>query len=416
MPVATRGAEVAAERAVTHPKPASGNGVLGAPDPHRTNRLPLVILGAIAAIALIVILILRLLPAPASDITASGTIEAVESDVGAKVAGRLTRLLVSDGQHVRAGQPLAQLDPIDQLHSLQQAQANLQQAAVRVPQADASLALQSSTVAAQLDQAKAAWSSSQAQVDAAGAAVSAAGANVNAASASAVKNAKDLIRARQLFAQGYVSAQSLDAAQESADAARALTQAAQANFTAAERQLGAAQAGLAEAQAALALAQGNVKSIAVQSYNVSANAAAQRQATAALAFAKTQMGETVMRSPYDGVVLSHSAEAGDLLAAGAPVMTVIADRSLYLRVYIMETDLSRIKLGEPVDVTVDGLPNQTFKGTVSEIDDQAQFTPSNVQTKDQRAELVFGVKIDLNDASGALKPGLPADATFRVSR
>jgi HlyD family secretion protein len=394
----------------------SGDGALHAKPPRTSRRLPLVAFGVLAALALAVIVIVRVTMSGTPAITASGTIEAIESDAGAKVGGRLTRLLVSDGQHVRAGQALALLDPIDQLHALQQAQANLEQATVRVPQADVSLALQSATVRAQLDQARAAQVSAQAQVDTAAAAVAAAQANLTAANASAVKNAKDLSRAQTLYAQGYVSAQSLDAAREAADAARALSRAASANSLAAERQLEAAQAGFSQAHAAVAVAQANLKSVTVSGYNVSANAAAQSQARAALALAQTQLNETTIRAPFDGVVLSHSAEAGDLLAAGAPVVTLIADNSLYLRVYVTETDLSRIKLGQHVDVTVDGLPQKTFDGVVVQIDDQAQFTPSNVQTKDQRAELVFGVKIDLHDTSGALKSGLPADASFRVSR
>jgi HlyD family secretion protein len=440
-------------------------------------RLWLIAAAAIIAIVVIALVVRQVRGIGNGPVTASGTIEAVEVDLASKVPGRLAQLLIVDGQHVRAGQAVAQLDAVDQRLALQQAQANetaaeaklsqaqsayeleklqypaaveqakanVAEAEVRVPQAGQTLDLQSSTVAAQLQQAYAAQVAAVSASQASRSTLAAADANVIAVRATAHRDALDNFRAKMLYQQGYISAQALDAARAAADSSLAQAKAAIAQRDAAARQVVVADAGVKQAQAAVALAEANGRSVAVQAYNVAASAAEARashaalnsvaaqsqllvqrkrdvdvarasldQARAALDVARTQVEETTIRAPFDGVIFSHSVEAGDLLAAGAPVVNVIQADSLYLRVYVTETDLARIAVGRPVDVVVDGLPNQTFHGTVAAIDDQAQFTPSNVQTKDQRAELVFGVKIDLHDPTGALKPGLPADATIAL--
>jgi HlyD family secretion protein len=111
-----------------------------------------------------------------------------------------------------------------------------------------------------------------------------------------------------------------------------------------------------------------------------------------------------------GVVVSRSVEVGDLVAAGAPVLTVADLTRPYLRVYVAETDLGRVKVGQPVEVRVDAFPDRVFRGAVAEISDRAEFTPGNVQTREERIKLVFAVKVELSNPDGVLKPGLPADA------
>jgi HlyD family secretion protein len=379
--------------------------------PRDKRLMALLIAAAIIVVATVTTLVARLL-IPLPTITGSGTIQAIEADVASKVPGRVTGLLVADGQTVHRGQAVARLDPIDQLRTLQQAQANLAAAHARVPQAGETQSLQASTVSAQVAAAVAAQTGAASSREAAAQALAAAQANLAASIASETDNVKDFQRANTLFAQGAVSAQSLDAARMAADSSRAQVKAAIAQRNAAQKQLAVADAALQQETAALAAAQANVASVSIAGYNVTLNAAEEQQARAALAEAQTQLQETVIRAPFNGVVMSHSVEAGDLIEAAAPVMTIMQSNTLYLLVYVTEPDLSRIAIGRHVDVSVDGIPNRTFNGVVAHIDDQAQYTPSNVQTKDQRAELVFGVKVDLYDTSGALKPGLPADATF----
>jgi len=141
------------------------------------------------------------------------------------------------------------------------------------------------------------------------------------------------------------------------------------------------------------------------------------QAHAQLGLAADQVRETRLLAPFDGFVISHNFEVGDLIQPGAAVLTVGDLVHPYAYVYVSESDLPVVKTGMRAETTIDGLPGQTFYGSVTEINDTAEFTPENVQTKEERIEyLVFRVKIQFTDTTGLLKPGLPIDAVIRVTR
>lgn len=109
-------------------------------------------------------------------------------------------------------------------------------------------------------------------------------------------------------------------------------------------------------------------------------------------------------------VITH---AGEVVAAGTPILTMIDMKKLYVRVFLDERDVGRIRRGEDADVTVDAYPGRVFKGTVSEIDQNAQFTPKTVHMPDERTRLVYGVKIALRDTQGIMNPGMIADAQLK---
>ena len=143
--------------------------------------------------------------------------------------------------------------------------------------------------------------------------------------------------------------------------------------------------------------------------------AALGQSRAALGLALDQVRETRLLAPFDGVVISQNFEVGDLVAPGAAVITVGDLAHPYVYVYVSETDLPKIKTGMHADVSIDGMPGHSFVGTITEISNTAEFTPEDVQTKEERIEyLVFRVKIQFTDPTGTLKPGLPADAVIRI--
>lgn len=114
-------------------------------------------------------------------------------------------------------------------------------------------------------------------------------------------------------------------------------------------------------------------------------------------------------APLAGVVLSENVEPGMYVAAGTPVVTVGDLVNVWLRAYINETDLGRVKVGQPVRVTTDTYPGEHYEGRVSFIASQAEFTPKNVQTEKERVELVYRVKVDIENPHMELKPGMPAD-------
>lgn len=324
---------------------------------------------------------------PSDAITASGTIEVTQSEVAPKVQGRLVSLRVSDGSPVRRGEVLATLESVDPTLSLEQARANVaaaeQQVVVagtRAGQSGENLGIENASTSLSVDQATAQLISAESALRLA---------------------ATNLSRAQSLVSTGDEPRQMFD------DASNAYL---------------LAQSNVKTARDAIALAQANRANVTVRELDVRAARLQQLQAVsaldqarAALGLAEDQVHETTLVAPYDGYVISHNFEAGDLVQPGADVITVGDLDHPYVYVYVSETDLPRVHTGATADVFIDGMPGRAFTGTVTEIATTAEFTPENVQTQEQRIEyLVFRVKIQLVDKSGTLKPGLPVDAHIHV--
>lgn len=396
--------------------------------------------GIIAALVVLVIagaLAFTLLNPRASEgIQASGTIEAVQSNLSPKVQGRLAFVRVRDGQPVRKGQILAVLEQTTPSLGLQQARANVDAASAQASAAEAAYALQRDTYQTQVAQAGEGVAIAQANLGQAGETlgietqaaalrVDQARAQLDAAQSAYVRANTELTRMRNLAGSGDEPQRALDDATAQYHAASAQLQAARDDLALAQanrrnvriRQLSMIASGSAQRQSVASLNAAQAQdSLVEQRYAQLTAARAQlAQARAALALAEDQVSETQIRAPFDGYVVSHNFEAGDLVPPGAAVVTIADLHHPYVYVYVNEIDLPRIKAGMHADVTVDGLPDRSYRGTITEIASSAEFTPENVQTKEQRVEyLVFRVKIQFTDTSGALKPGLPADAVIRV--
>lgn len=135
-----------------------------------------------------------------------------------------------------------------------------------------------------------------------------------------------------------------------------------------------------------------------------------KDAGAGLALARTRLGYATLTSPLSGVVLAQSVENGETVVPGTPVVVVGDLQNVWLRAYIAETDLGRVKLGQSVRIATDAYPGKVYEGRVSLIAQQAEFTPKNVQTVKERVKLVYRIKVDIPNAGMELKPGMPADA------
>ena len=127
---------------------------------------------------------------------------------------------------------------------------------------------------------------------------------------------------------------------------------------------------------------------------------------------ETQLERLQLKTPVGGIVLVRTVHVGELAAPGAPLLTIANLDEVTLTVYVPEADLGQVALGQQVEVTVDAYPD-VFAGLVSHIASQAEFTPKNVQTQEERVHMVFAVKIRLENADHRLKPGMPADAVFQ---
>jgi HlyD family secretion protein len=142
------------------------------------------------------------------------------------------------------------------------------------------------------------------------------------------------------------------------------------------------------------------------------------QARASLDLAETQLGYATVYAPLTGVVLSKNIEPGEYVAPGTAVVTVGDLVNVWLRAYIEETDLGRVKLGQRAWITTDafrGKKHDKYEGRVSFIAENAEFTPKNVQTQKERVKLVYRIKIDITNPEMELKPGMPADAVIETN-
>jgi HlyD family secretion protein len=404
-----------------------------APEKRAKVNFPLLVL-AFAIVAALVAWVIFSRTRPVAGIAASGTIEATESDVSPKVEGRLAELRVHDGDEVTKGQVLAVLERLDPTLNLDQARAAVATANANVAAAQAAYDLQKATYATSLAQAGEGVSIAQSSLGQAGEnlsietraatlAVDQADAQISAARSAYDHAETSFSRARSLVRTGDVAQQTLDdatsvrataAAQlKEANDALALAEANRRNVAIRALAVSSSRAQRSQSVSGLELAKAGDATVAQRQAQLSAAQGQLAQARAALALAQDQLRETQLVAPFAGAVISHNFEVGDLIQPGSAVLTIGDLTHPYLYVYVSESNLAHVKSGTHANVKIDGMPDRTFVGTVTEISNTAEFTPENVQTQQERIEyLVFRVKLGFTDTTGALKPGLPADAVL----
>jgi HlyD family secretion protein len=336
----------------------------------------------------------------------SGFIEGEELSIAPEVGGRIAAITVDEGDRVTAGQELVRLDRAALDAQIAQAQAAVDTARAQLaqlknqPRASDVAAARAALTAAQqnYDQVRAGPTIDQlaqlkAQVDNAQAAVEQAQAAYDRIGGSS-----------NPFIAMTPQALALQQATNAYRAARAAFDDARTHPTAAE--LAAAQAQVEQAQAALDRLTPTADAIAVAE-------AAVKQAEAALDVLHVQATKMVLTSPVSGIVTRRAAHVGEIAAPNATVLSVANLATVKLTIYVPETQIGQIKMGDTFPVSVDSFPNKTFAGKVVFINSQAEFTPRNVQTKSERVNTVFGVKLQIANPDFELKPGMPADAALR---
>lgn len=351
--------------------------------------------------------------APTGTVQVSGNIEITDAEVSFKIAGRVGERLVSEGQRVRAGQVVARLDATD----LQQ-EVELRQAAVAAAQATLD-ELEAGSRPEQIAEAQAAVEEAEARLEellegSRPQEVREAEAAVEAAEATAHRNRREYLRQKELHEQGVSTTRNFETAQMAHEAAQADLRRARERLALVVE--GPRREQIQQARAALAQARER-HSLAVKGPRQERIARARaevRQAEAALALARTRLDYSTLRSPLTGLVLSDNIEPGEYVSPGTPVLTVGEMDEVWLRAYINETDLGRVKVGQPAQLTTDTYPGKEYPGTVTFIASEAEFTPKNVQTQEQRVKLVYRVKITVPNPHMELKPGMPADAEITV--
>lgn len=312
-----------------------------------------------------------------------------------------------------AGQPIAQLASDQARAQLEQAEHALHAAREQLGEARAGVVL----AQRQAESAEAAVTlaerESAARTEEAEAGLGAIRAQLTQAEADQDKAARDHGRSRELFARDLIAAQQLDEA-------RAADAVARARVAAAREQVAQAQAALELARASriaveLRRSEGRTAAERVREASAAvATAEARIQSAAArVKLARANLDDTRVPAPCSGTVLTRMVEAGEVVAAGTPLVTLVDLSKLHVKVYVTERDLAKVKLGDAARVYTDAFPERHFGAAVTEISQQAEFTPRDVHMKDERAKLVFAVKLALENPAGVLKPGMAVDGRIR---
>lgn len=318
-------------------------------------------------------------------VTASGRIEGRDVTIAPKdIQGRVKALYVDEGDTVTKGQLLAELDA----KALEARAATLSAAIANI---DAQISQ------ATLDVALTARNS-DASIAAADAAVSSARAKVGRATALRNNAQADYTRSENLYRQAVISKHEFDQIETA--------------LRTSEADLESANKDLTRAQADLALARVSKDTVAVKREQVRALQETRRAAVGQFEETQANLAERQVVAPADGTILSRPVEVGDVVSPGSPLFELVDLRRLYVKVYIPEPDIPKLKLGDLADVTVDAFPNRTFPARISKIHDEAEFTPKNVETAEERLKLVFGVELTFVNPDRLLKPGMPADVTI----
>jgi HlyD family secretion protein len=344
-----------------------------------------------------------------SVIRLSGTVEVTDAEVSFKIPGRVVERPVDEGQTVKAGEIVARLDSTEMAQEVSLRRADAQAAQAVLAE------LEAGSRPEEIAQAQAAAEQAKARLDEmlAGSRpqeLAAAEASLRRAEAEAERTKLDATRYEGLYRKEIVSAQQYDAA-------RTAYRTALERQREAEEQLklvreGPRQEQIAQARAAFEQARERFELIrkGPRREQVDQARARYEQAKQALAVAQTRLSYATLASPLNGLVLSKNIEPGEYVAAGTPIVTVGDLEHPWVRAYIHETDIGRVKVGQKVRVTNDSFPGKVYDGRVTFIAQQAEFTPKNVQTEKERVKLVYRVKVEMENPHMELKPGMPADA------
>jgi len=320
------------------------------------KRILLIVIVAMAVAGFIYYLLTRNKEEEAAFIKVSGNIEATEVDVGFKVSGRIVSRFYEEGDWVEQGKVLAKLDDEDLRNRLEVARATLMSAQARLRK------LLAGSRPEEIKQAEASLHQTQ----------------------SDLKNKQiQYDRMQGLYERGVIAKEAFDNAETSYKIAQAAVQVAAENYQLVKE--GPRKEDIEDARAQV------------------------EQARASVKLNETQLGYATLYSPISGVVLVKSGEIGEVVNVGTSILTIADVENVWLKAYIPETDLGKVKWGQDVIVTTDLRPQKKYMGRISFISSQAEFTPKQIQTEKERVTLVYRIKVDISNKDHELKPGMPAD-------
>jgi HlyD family secretion protein len=353
-------------------------------------------------------------------IMVSGNIELTEVNIGFKTAGRLIERDVDEGDSVKKGEILARLDR-DQLSAQREREgAGLNSSEAQLAEARTNLEWQKATQAADVESKRADLAAAEAhlaelkngsrpqeKLDAKAA--------VDSAQSEVERSKRDWDRAQTLYKNDDISTAQFDQYRKNWESAVAALKSAterEGLVLAGPRieEIDQQSAQVEHSRAALKTAEANALQVKQREEELVTRRADIAHSQASLALINWQLSDTVAVSPVDGVVLVKSADVGEILAPGTTVVTVGDIDHPWLRGYINETDLGKIRIGSKARVTTDSYPGRAFNGRITFISSEAEFTPKQIQTQQERVKLVYRIKIEVENPQRELKSNMPADA------
>ncbi|HZS70949.1 MAG TPA: efflux RND transporter periplasmic adaptor subunit, partial [Candidatus Acidoferrum sp.] len=314
--------------------------------------------------------------------------------VGSKIGGRIDQVLVREGDSVAAGQVLITFDDKELLASLNQSRASALKAERGYrPEEIAEMRAAAMQAKADYEEKKNGYR----QED-----IAAAQADLDRAKAEEVRTRLDFQRYDALAQKDLVSRQQRDTAEANWKVALAQQESAQHKLDELKRgyrpeEIASAEARYLQAKAAL------------EKYERGNRPEDIAEAKAAYAYDEARFRERQVVAPANATVEVLDVRPGDIVAPNTPVATLLERDQIYVRIYIPETEIGRVQVGQKAEVRVDSFPREVFHGVVDQINQQAEFLPRNVQTAEERVHQVFGVKIRIDDTSGRVKAGMAAD-------
>jgi HlyD family secretion protein len=291
----------------------------------------------------------------------SGNVEVTEMNLGFKTAGRIEQRLVDEGQRVRKNDKLAILDSREIESQVAQAEAQLRESATRLAELVAGSRPQ------EVEQAAAQEAQAEAELQ---------------------KAKIDYERAKRLYREEAISTDRMEAAKKAYDVAVSQHR---------------------RSIEGLSLVREGPRKEEIRAAEMRV-----QQVKATLQATQVRLEDAVLYAPVDGVILKKYSEPGETVAAGTPVLKLGDIANPWIKVYVKEDRIGQVKLGQRAEVTTDSFPRKTYEGSVIYISSEAEFTPKNVQTQEERVKLVFGVKVKVTNVNDELKPGMPADVRISV--
>jgi len=324
----------------------------------------------------------------------SGTVEARNIRVGSKIGGRILEVLVREGDRVKAGQTLITFDDKELLASLEQARANAQKQ-------------QRGYRPEEIEEARAAANQAKADYD-----MHVAGyrkEDIAAAEAEVDRTAADEERTRLDFQRYNALAQKDLVSKQQRDTTEANWKMAMAAKENAQHKLDELKRGFRPEEIAMAKAKYEQAQATLEKFERGNRREDVQASTAELAYEEARFRERQVLAPSESVVEVLDVRPGDIIAPNTPVATLLESDQIYVRIYVPETELNKVAVGQKAEVRVDPFQKETFDGVVEQINQQAEFLPRNVQTREERVHQVFGVKVRINDPSHRVLPGMAAD-------